>query len=701
MLNYNFTTLSNFIYKILYEELWAENSFIEKKKLSQLLVIWGILVLGTILFFSRNFIFTESNTCLICDIALVAMISLGLVCTLNGKIKCTLNTVFSIPLFIYAYFFSSFSSHPPYSESLVVSVALLSGGLIFLLFYSESDERVKFFFLTGISTLIFHLFKAGLLLDSFVLPENLISNPVLIFTAFFLTTYILRRKYTSKVTEISGKLESVNQSITKVFHDSKSPVARLKAERDEEGNIVQLNIDRVNHSFESTFKINLYEVQDQDANYIFELLFKNRFDLNKIIHLKKKKAIEFYVSELEKWFNIQALFPEHNSFYLIFNDITKTKKQIQELEENKKRYKVLLEAIPDIFFVIDKDGTYEDFVIKESDLFKIEDSDIIGSSIYDVGFPDNMADKIYSCIQSSLVNDSIESIEYSLNTPNGTFMYEMRLAKLSPDMVISISRDITKRKTAEFNLEKALVKAEESDRLKSAFLANLSHEIRTPMNVITNFSRILAETDLDQEDKLEITDAIAQNGKQLLNMIDNTIHLSKIETEGVIVNNQFCHVNILLRDIYNQFYPLIPDSRNIKLRLDLNIHNKEFGFVTDRHLLGEVISILVDNAVKYTLQGQVSISYEMIRNELIKFVVSDTGIGIPDNEFKNIFNRFYRLTNNINESTSGSGLGLSIAQHYVEKLGGKLEFESTQNMGTKFFFTLHFKEGSGFMTLVS
>jgi signal transduction histidine kinase len=81
--------------------------------------------------------------------------------------------------------------------------------------------------------------------------------------------------------------------------------------------------------------------------------------------------------------------------------------------------------------------------------------------------------------------------------------------------------------------------------------------------------------------------------------------------------------------------------------------------------------------------------------------VSDTGIGIPDNEFKNIFNRFYRLTNNINESTSGSGLGLSIAQHYVEKLGGKLEFESTQNMGTKFFFTLHFKEGSGFMTLVS
>jgi len=496
-------------------------------------------------------------------------------------------------------------------------------------------------------------------------------------------------------------LKSFKQSINKVVQDTTSPIISVKAVRDEAGNIEELRIQKVNNAFESKFNINSYEVHDQDANYIFDLIFKQQFDINQIIHFKRKRTKEFYDKRLDLWFNVHLIIPEYNKFYLIFEDISKIKKQIELLKENKRRYQVLLEAIPDIFFVIDKDGTYEDFVVKESDLFKIEDTNIIGSSIYDVGFPQNMANKIYSCIRSSIKNNSIESIEYSLNTPNGTFLYEMRLAKLSPNSVISIARDITKRKTAEFNLEKALVKAEESDRLKSAFLANLSHEIRTPMNVITNFSRILAETELDYEDKLEITDGIIQNGKQLLNMIDNTIHLSKIETEAVEVNFKFCQINELLRDIYNRFFPHIPDSKNIKLNLQLNVLNKEFGFVTDQKLLSDSISVLVDNALKYTLNGQIDIGYEMIRNELVKFTVSDTGIGIPGDEFENVFSRFYRLNNSINESTSGSGLGLSIAQHYISMIGGKLEFESEQDIGTKFYFTLPFKEGKGFMTLVS
>ncbi len=462
-----------------------------------------------------------------------------------------------------------------------------------------------------------------------------------------------------------------------------------------------MTIGKVNNAFESSFKLNLHEVQDQKAEYIFNLIFKNQFSINEIVHFKRKRSKEFYAKNLERWFMVHILIPEYNKFYLIFEDISKTKKQLAELEESKRRYKVLLEAIPDIFFVIDKDGTYEDFVVKESHLFKIEDANIIGSTIYDVGFPENMADKIFSCIQASVNNNSIESIEYSLNTPNGTFLYEMRLAKLSSHSVISVARDITKRKTAEFKLDKALIKAEESDRLKSAFLANLSHEIRTPMNVITNFSRILAETDLDSNEKLEITDAISQNGKQLLNMIDNTIHLSKIETQSVEIDMQFCEINSLLRDIYNRYFTLIPDSKDVKLNLKLNVPNKEFGFITDHRLLRETIAILVDNAVKYTMRGNITIDYEMIKNEQVKFIVSDTGIGIPEEEFKNIYNRFYRLENPVNETTSGSGIGLSIAQHYVALLGGELEFESTQDVGTTFSFILPFKEGKGFLRVVS
>jgi PAS domain S-box-containing protein len=404
---------------------------------------------------------------------------------------------------------------------------------------------------------------------------------------------------------------------------------------------------------------------------------------------------------MDKWFKIHVLNPSYNNYYILFEDTTKTKQKIAELEANKRRYKVLLEAIPDIFFVIDKDGIYEDFVIKESDLFKIEDANIIGSSIYGAGFPDDMANKIYSCIQHCLKTNSIETIEYSLNTPNGTFLFEMRLAKLTARSVISVARDITKRKTAEFSLEKALTRAQESDKLKSAFLANLSHEIRTPMNIITNFTRMLADPDMDGMERMEITDAINQNGGQLLNMIDNTIHLAKIETENIAIKSKFCRINSMLREIYNEYFSSLPDSKDIRLKLNVDVANPEFGFSTDEKILKEILTILVDNAVKYTLQGQVTFGFEMILNDHIRFRVSDTGIGIPQEDFDNIFSRFYRVQNAINQSTSGSGIGLPIAQHYITLLGGELEFDSTLDKGSEFWFTLPFEDGKGYMRIVN
>lgn len=693
--------LFNSVYKILSNKLWAKHSVDEQRRLFHLLIIWTILGICAILLFLENLIVGNINSCLLCNSGLLLMISLGVLCIINGKSNCTINTVYSIPLFIYAYFIADFSPHLAFVDTIYISFVILTCGLIFLLFFSLTIQRVTFFYLFGVLILGFQLLKAEYLFESFNSKQEFFSNPIIIFSIFFATTYFLREKYTRKVGALNSNINATNQSITKVFQNSAFSIAKISADRDVDGNIMQLTIEKVNNAFEATFKINLYEVQEQKAEYIFSLLFKNQFDINDLIIFKKKKIKEFHSDKLDKWFKVQLLKPEYNTFYLIFEDITKVKNTISKLEENKRRYKVLLEAIPDIFFVIDKDGTYEDFVVKESHLFKIEDANIIGSTIYDVGFPPNMANKINSCIQSCIRNNSIENIEYSLDTPNGTFLYEMRLAKLSPTSVISISRNITKRKTAEFNLEKALIKAEESDRLKSAFLAHLSHEIRTPMNVITNFSRILAETDLDQNDKLEIADAITQNGKQLLNMIDNTIHLSKIETQAVDVNMQFCKINHVLRDIYNRYFTLIPDSKDVKLNLKLNVNNDDFGFKTDSRLLADTLAILVDNAVKYTLQGNIIINYEMIKNEQVKFVVSDSGIGIPEEEFENVFNRFYRLQNNINESTTGSGLGLSIAKHYVEILGGKLEFESKKHVGTSFHFSIPFKEGRGFMTLVS
>ena len=683
------------------EKFWAAKTDSEKKQLFRLLLFWGAAGVLFFILTLRELFIDNSNGNLICYLLLLSATILASVCTLNTRKNCAINVIFSLPVFIYAFYISDLTQHSPLIETVHLSVWWLMAGMVFLYYFSMLEIRIVVYFFLSLALICFQLFKADHLSDAFTYFYPFASNPILIFTAFFLVTFYLRKQLISKIEILEEEIDTKNEGINRVLQNTSFLIARLRAVRDEDGNITNLVVEKINNAFEAAFKRNLYEVQEQEAEYVFDLIFKGRFDVNKTVLFNKKRVTEFHATNIDKWYKIHVINPIYNSYYLVFEDITKTKKQIEDLEASKRRYKVLLEAIPDIFFVIDKDGIYEDFVIKEGDLFKIEDSNIIGSSIFNAGFPDKMANKIYSCIQHCIKNDSIESIEYSLNTPNGTFMFEMRLAKLNANAVISVARDITKRKSAEFGLEKALVKAEESDRLKSAFLANLSHEIRTPMNIISNFTRMLADDSLDPMERLQLTDGITQNGQQLLNMIDNTVHLAKIETENIPVNNTFSKINPLLREIYNSYFAELPDSKDIRIRLNTDVATPEFGFSTDPQLLKEVMTILVDNAVKYTLSGQVTFGFEMVRNDFIKFYVADTGIGIPKEDYEHIFSRFYRVQNKINQTTSGSGIGLPIAQHYVTLLGGELEFESKVDKGSNFWFTLPFNEGRGYMKIVS
>lgn len=683
------------------EKLWPGNQSGEKKQLFQLLVVCSIVLISAFINLVWQIIANQGNSNILGNLGIVVVGLLAFVFIVNGKIKSALWSIFSIPLLIYAYYISGFSQHPAMEETVFASIWWLTGGALLLILYSESDSILLFYFVLSLFTVGLQLHETNRLFNSFSSQFSVVTHPLMILSAFFTALFFIRTRFKIKIEALTGQVKATSQGINKVVQESSFAVAQIRAERDEDDNIVNLWIEKINNTFESTFKINLYEAQHQEAAYIFNLLFNHHFDVNKALFLSSQKSMEFQAENIGKWFRVNVLKPDFNLFFLIFEDITKTKQKIAELEVSKRRYKVLLEAIPDIFFVIDKDGVYEDFVIKESDLLKIDDVNIIGNNIYNVGFPDNMADKIYECIQNCLKFNTIETIEYSLNTHNGTFMFEMRLARLNMHSVISVARDITKRKTAEFNLEKALKKAQESDRLKSAFLANLSHEIRTPLNIITNFTRMLAEIEVGMDEKMELSDAITQNGQQLMNMIDNTIHLSKIETGAVDVNMDFCKINTLLRDIYNRHLPQIPDTKPVRIRINMDVPNPVFGFVTDAQLLREALSILIDNAIKYTLKGEIVFGYEMIRNEAVKFEVSDTGIGIPPEETENIFSRFYRIKNKVNETTSGSGIGLPIAQHYIKLMGGELEMESKPGVGSKFWFVLPFNEGQGYLRVVS
>ncbi len=687
-------------YSAISEKFWKGLSKHDKVQLFQMLIITILAQLITIINFISGIINGSGQICFLWNTGLVLIALLSLVLILNGKKNSALYTLFALPTFIYVLNTSDFTHNQTDLYTVYNSGLWLLAGAFLMLYFSGSDSLIIFYFFISVLTIGVQLHSSLDIGDYKSRGLPVLIYPLFLYLLLFFLAFILRHKYKKTTASLAENLKNLNSSITEIIRTSTFPVIEIKIDYDDEGNMENHTVVRVNIAFEAAFNINNYEVVNQDATFMLGLAFQENIDLFRILSGNKKRE-ELQLKKLERWYKIYTLQPNRNTFYLILEDITKIKKKLSELEMSKKRYKVLLEAIPDIFFVIGKDGTYEDFVIKESDLFKVEDANIVGSTIFDVGFPENMSEKIFRCVQNSLKNNSIETIEYSLNTPNGTYLFEMRLAKLNSNSVISIARDITRRKNAEFSLEKAKKKAEESDRLKSVFLTNLSHEIRTPLHIITSFTKMLTESRLKTTEKAELSEAIIQNGNQLMNMINNTIHLSKIETGTVDVSFNFCKINNLVKKLYNQYNPLIPETRQVKLLISLDVPNPAFGFKTDSNLLMEIFELLLDNAIKYTLQGEILIKYEMLRNEEIKFTVSDTGIGIPPEEINNIFSRFYRIKNEINDITSGSGIGLPIAKQFIEILGGELTLDTEPGKGTTVTFSLPFKEGEGYLRVVS
>lgn len=687
-------------YSAISEKFWKGLSKHDKVQLFQMLIITILAQLITIINFISGIINGSGQICFLWNTGLVLIALLSLVLILNGKKNSALYTLFALPTFIYVLNTSDFTHNQTDLYTVYNSGLWLLAGAFLMLYFSGSDSLIIFYFFISVLTIGVQLHSSLDIGDYKSRGLPVLIYPLFLYLLLFFLAFILRHKYKKTTASLAENLKNLNSSITEIIRTSTFPVIEIKIDYDDEGNMENHTVVRVNIAFEAAFNINNYEVVNQDATFMLGLAFQENIDLFRILSGNKKRE-ELQLKKLERWYKIYTLQPNRNTFYLILEDITKIKKKLSELEMSKKRYKVLLEAIPDIFFVIGKDGTYEDFVIKESDLFKVEDANIVGSTIFDVGFPENMSEKIFRCVQNCLKNNSIETIEYSLNTPNGTYLFEMRLAKLNSSSVISIARDITRRKNAEFSLEKAKKKAEESDRLKSVFLTNLSHEIRTPLHIITSFTKMLTESRLKTTEKAELSEAIIQNGNQLMNMINNTIHLSKIETGTVDVSFNFCKINNLVKKLYNQYNPLIPETRQVKLLISLDVPNPAFGFKTDSNLLMEIFELLLDNAIKYTLQGEILIKYEMLRNEEIKFTVSDTGIGIPPEEINNIFSRFYRIKNEINDITSGSGIGLPIAKQFIEILGGELTLDTEPGKGTTVTFSLPFKEGEGYLRVVS
>jgi PAS domain S-box-containing protein len=245
-------------------------------------------------------------------------------------------------------------------------------------------------------------------------------------------------------------------------------------------------------------------------------------------------------------------------------------------------------------------------------------------------------------------------------------------------------QDVTDIVKINEELNKAKEAAEESDRLKSSFLANLSHEIRTPMNAIKGFAEILKEPDLSDEEMQEYINIININSDQLLSIINDVLDISKIESGA----EEFIFENIKLNSFCSTFeksYSLRCDKKGIKFNL---VRAAEDCYIlADKSRMIQVCDNLFSNAVKFTHSGEIEIGFKK-ENEKVVMFVKDTGIGIPSDKRERIFERFYQIEENYRGENTGTGLGLAITKSIVEKMNGKIEVFSEINKGSIFQITL-------------
>ncbi len=255
-----------------------------------------------------------------------------------------------------------------------------------------------------------------------------------------------------------------------------------------------------------------------------------------------------------------------------------------------------------------------------------------------------------------------------------------------PHQAFVTLEDITLLKNTQIELIKAKEKAEESNRLKSEFLANISHEIRTPLNGVIGFANLLKQPDLSNDKRYHYVDIVIQSGKRMLSLINDLISMSKIASKQVDIRNEMTNINKTLDSIYNLFETEVHE-KNMQLFVQKSLLEPKAEILTDSEKLHAILTNLVKNSIKYSNEGSIEIGYT-VKDKFIEFYVKDTGIGIPKSDIDNVFNRFVQAKNVNTIAAQGVGLGLAITKGYVEMLGGKIWVESKQDVGSTFYFTI-------------
>jgi signal transduction histidine kinase len=586
-------------------------------------------------------------------------------------------------------------------------VLLLSLGMLFLLVFADTVVQILIFLVISLTSILYHLFTTNsfqYLFRFFWPSQEIVINPILLILFIGSITILLFNLFRGELKKQEKNISDKKANLQNVMSRFPLGIIQILINRDEFGEKSGLTIDYINAVFEDFFELKNSDVKGTDAANIFQKIFRDEVDWQELFQNRSRIQNEIYIPHSEQWYKVIVLHPDANTITGILENITETKLTLKELNNNKHRYKLLLETIPDIFFVMDKDGTYIDYVAKEEEELNISPEEIIGSTIFEVGYSKKMVRQVYKSIQNVINHNAIETIEYVLEVVGkGSCFFEMRMVKLSDVSVMAISRDITKQKVALQKIEEARKKAEEADQLKSAFLQNISHEVRTPLNAILGFSNVLMMDDeISGRERESYLQLIVRNGQILLHVFNDTIKLSRIQSGLMTVDKKFIYINSVVTDLFRQFtFEKEQIGKNhLKLVQIKGNENVKFSVCCDGQKIKDIMESLLDNAVKFTREGEVNFGYNIINSGHLEFFVSDTGIGIPEDKFDEIFERFHQLDSSMTREYGGTGIGLSLAKDFAKLLNTKIEVQSALGKGSRFSFIIQVEAGDGHLKIV-
>lgn len=441
---------------------------------------------------------------------------------------------------------------------------------------------------------------------------------------------------------------------------------------------------------------------DYNATIDYNMLIKHGLNPNLLPRDTKfvNKQTPFYIRYKKQLiYFISAFTILIAIIFILMSNIAKRKNFGRKLLESEERLKLALvganEGLWDIDLQLQKLFYSDNFakllgyhsrqelnidVYNWQKLFRIEDMLLLNQTFY----------------QHLISAVPIFSLEVPMYKHDNSLQYFAITGKITerninsvPMRITGIIKDISQQKEFEKQLKIAKEKAEESDRLKSSFLANMSHEIRTPMNAILGFSDILMSHDLNTSETKEYLSQIKNSGENLLNIINDIVDFSKIESGQLVIRKEVFDLNTLLHNVIHAGKALIKArDKHITLSLDKETANAAAYINSDPYRLEQILLNLISNAVKFTDEGGIVLKYVAGPNALLSFMVSDTGQGISLEDQQIIFERFRQADNSKHLLHSGTGLGLSITRSLVHMLGGTVWVESELNKGSIFSFTI-------------